>query len=310
MVMHNLRRALPSPMSLIVFEAAGRLLNFTRTGVELGMSQAAVSKQVRTLEEHLGVTLIQRRNRTLKLTSKGTTLHRAVTAGLGQIADAVYEVQPNSHESQVSVTTTIALASTWLMGRIAKFRAAHPGIDLRIIASDSISDLGAEGIDVAIRYGMGEWPNVMPEKLFEIELFPVCSPAYLSLYTPPADPKDLLEHTLLHVDEPNSQDADWAVWMDAVGNPTGPLKGGLRFNNYPLLIQAALDGQGIALGWGHLIDELLEKKALVRVLPITLWLKPAFYVALPNDVTLRSEVDQFRKWIIEETRTLRNTHVD
>ncbi len=297
-------------MSLVVFEAAGRLLNFTRAGAELGISQAAVSKQIRSLEEYLGVTLIQRCTRSLSLTSNGRRFHRAVTAGLRQISDAVDEIRPRKHDSQISITTTIALASTWLMGRIAKFRAAHPGIDLRIVASDAISDLSADGIDVAIRYGMGNWPNTTVEKLFEIELFPICSPSYMNATTPPGIPKDLLQHTLLHVDEPNSQDADWAVWMEAVGSPTGHLTGGLRFNNYPLLIQAALDGQGIALGWGHLIDDFLESGNLIRILPTTVWLKPAFYVVLPNDVVPRSEVNQFRDWIVEETRSLRREPSD
>jgi LysR family transcriptional regulator, glycine cleavage system transcriptional activator len=304
--MKNLRTTLPPPGSLVVFEAAGRLLNFTRAGAELGMSQASVSKQIRLLEERLGVTLFRRSNhRALTLTQGGRKLHRAVTMGLDYIVDGINELRPRPRNEEVSVTTTIALASVWLMPRIAKFRAAHPAIDLRVIAADPISDLSAEEIDVGIRYGMGHWPGTRSERLFGIELFPVCSPGYLAGCRPLRSPADLLKHTLLHIDEPNSQDADWAVWLNAVGAPRRSLSGGLRFNNYPLLIQAAVNGQGIALGWGHLIDDLLESGLLVRPLPTTLWLKPAFFVVLPVDVPMRKEVRLFRDWIIEETLPLR-----
>lgn len=303
--MANSLRTLPSSRSLIVLEASGTLLNFSAAGRQLGMSQAAVSKQIQALEATLGVKLFVRSNRGLTLTAAGRRLHQAVSFGLNHIADAVNEVRPRFQAGRVTITTTIALASVWLMPRIAKFRSDHKEIDLRVIATDDILDLATENIDVGIRYGLGQWSGVVASKLFGIELFPVCSPAFLASSPPIATVEDLLRTTLLHVDEPNSTDADWGVWLRAVGLRRGAPPGGLHFNNYPLLVQSAVNGQGVALGWGHLIDDLLASGALVRCLPTTLLLKPAFFLVNAENVLLRDEVAIFSSWIIRETQSLR-----
>ncbi|QPC95484.1 LysR substrate-binding domain-containing protein [Mesorhizobium sp. INR15] len=297
-------RKLPQPRALVVFESAGRLLNFTSAGREVGMSQAGVSKQIQFLEAALGVRLFQRSNRGLLLTSAGRRLYAAVTFGLNHILDAVEEVRQHSQPGRISVTTTIALASVWLMPRIAKFRAAYPDIDLKLIATDSLLDLPSERIDIAIRYGMGQWQGTKCQKLFGIELFPVCSPAYLARYSNLMTSDDLRSAALLHLDEPNSQDADWAVWFKAVGIVEPTRAAGLHFNNYPLLIQAAVDGQGVALGWGHLIDDLLDNMSLVRCMSTSLTLKPAFFVVRSVDGAPQPEATLFEDWIVAETRTL------
>ena len=305
--MKNLRSKLPAVSGLVAFEAAARHMNFTRAAQEMRVTQAAVSRQMRTLEGYLGVQLFRRLNRTLALTDKGHKLHRAVSIGLDHIAMAVEEIRHRENASQVAITTTIALASLWLMPKIAKFRAGNPSIDLKVVASDTVLDLAAERIDVAVRYGDGHWPGVDAKRLFEIEMFPVCSQMYLRSRRHLTSPSDLLHETLLHMDDPiNSSDADWAVWMHAVGLDPPPLTGGLRFNNYPLLIQAALNSQGIALGWGHLIDDLLESGALVRAIGTTHYLEPAFYLAVPTDVPVRPEVEVFCNWILSETAAIRS----
>ncbi len=297
-------RKLPQPRALVVFEAAGRLLNFTKAGREVGMSQVAVSKQISFLEAALGILLFKRSNRGLELTSAGRRLYAAVAMGLNHILDAIDEIRPLSHPGRISVTTTIALASVWLMPRIAKFRAAYPGIDLKLIATDSLLDLPGERIDLAIRYGMGHWPDMKSQKLFGIELFPVCSPGYLARYPSLMTSDDLRCAALLHLDEPNSQDADWSVWFKAVGIAEPTRAAGLHFNNYPLLIQAAVNGQGVALGWGHLIDDLLDNTSLMRCMPTSLTLKPAFYLVKPADGPPQQEATFFEEWIVAETLAL------
>jgi DNA-binding transcriptional LysR family regulator len=244
------------------------------------------------------------------LTAAGRRLHQAVSIGLNHIADAVEEARPRYQEGRVTITTTIALASVWLMPRIAKFRAEHPAIDLRVIATDAILDLAGEGIDVGLRYGLGQWAGVASRKLFGIELFPVCSPSFLTGRPAITSANDLLRATLLHVDEPNSQDADWNVWVKAVGAVRAASAGGLHFNNYPLLIQAAVNGQGIALGWGHLIEDLLATRALVQCLPTKLLLKPAFFLVTLDKGLVRREVSTFADWIVHETRRLRDNDPD
>lgn len=297
-------RKLPQPRALVVFEAASRLLNFTKAGREIGMSQAAVSKQISFLEAELGIHLFQRSNRGLELTSAGRRLYAAVAMGLNHILDAIDEIRPRSHPGRISVTTTIAMASVWLMPRIAKFRAAHPSIDLKLIATDSLLDLASERIDLAIRYGMGHWPGMKSHKLFGIELFPVCSPNYLARYPGLMSSDDLRCAALLHLDEPNSQDADWAVWFKAVEIPEPTRAAGLHFNNYPLLIQAAVNGQGVALGWGHIIDDLLSANVLVRCMPTSLMLKPAFYLVKSTEGPSQPEAKLFEDWIATETLAL------
>ena len=303
--MTNSFRKLPSSRSLVVLEVAGRLLNFSAAGRQLGMSQAAVSKQIQLLEATLGLKLFVRSNRGLTLTAAGRRLHHAVSFGLNHIADAVDEVRPRFQSGRVTITTTIALASVWLMPRIAKFRSDHREIDLRVIATDDILDLSSENIDVGIRYGMGQWPGAVAQKLFGIELFPVCSPSFLAASDPIHKVEDLLNMTLLHVDEPNSTDATWDVWLRAVGCSRNSPPGGLHFNNYPLLVQSAVTGQGIALGWGHLVDDLIASGALVRCLPTTHLLKPAFFLVNGENVLLRKEVTTFSDWIVQETKGIR-----
>ncbi|MFK8251837.1 LysR substrate-binding domain-containing protein [Ancylobacter terrae] len=299
-------KSLPPSRVLVVFEAAGRLLNFSAAGRHLGVSQAAVSKQIQEFEANLGIKLFVRSNRGLTLTAAGRRLHQAVSFGLCHIADAMEEARPRFQAGRVTITTTIALASVWLMPRIAKFRADHPAIDLRVIATDAVLDLSGEGIDVGLRYGIGQWPGTMARKLFGIELFPVCSPGFLAAARPIQTVADLLKTTLLHVDEPNTSDADWGVWFRAVGLGHGAPPGGLRFNNYPLLVQAAVNGQGVALGWGHLVDDLLASGALVRCLPTTLRLSSAFYLVNADNVLLRGEVATFSDWMVRETSCLRD----
>lgn len=289
----------------MAFEAAARLANFTRAASELNVTQAAVSKQIKALEGFLGVRLFVRANRGIVLTPQGKRLLHAVMSGLDHIASIVDELKRPTAATQVSITTTIALASVWLMPRIAAFRALHPEIDLRLVAADPIMDLAVEGIDLAIRYGMGQWPGVVARPLFEIDLFPVCSPAYLESNPSPRTPHDLLSATLLHIDEPNSQDAEWSVWFAAMGIVAPPLIGGLRFNNYPLLIQAAVNGQGIGLGWGHIIDDYLQSGQLVRPMASVRRLKPAFYLVAPTSHQMSASAQVFHDWLDAETAALR-----
>lgn len=288
----------------MVFEAAGRLLNFTNAGREIGISQAGVSKQIRLLEAALGVRLFQRSNRGLTLTLAGQRLYKGVAIGLAHILDAMDDVRPQPQPGRISVTTTIALASVWLMPRIAKFRAAFPDIGLKLVATDSLLDLQGERIDLAIRYGMGQWPSTNCQKLFGIELFPVCSPSYFERNPSLMTTDGLRSAVLLHLDEPNSQDADWSVWFRAVGVMESARTTGLHFNNYPLLIQAAVSGQGVALGWGHLIDDLLDNASLIRCMPTSLRLEPAFYLVRPAEGPLQPEATLFEEWIVHETEGL------
>ncbi|HEX9790803.1 MAG TPA: transcriptional regulator GcvA [Kiloniellales bacterium] len=301
--MMSLRAKLPPANSLVVFEAAARHLNFTRAAEELNVTQAAVSRQIQVLENHMGVPLFRRLHRALQLTRQGQRLHQAVTMGLEHIANSAAEIRRARGEGELTVSSSVTFASYWLMSRVAKFRAAHPDIDLRLVASAPVRDLVVAGIDVAIRYGSGRWPGVEAIRLMDNEVFPVCAPSYLKARPGLREPKDLLGETLLHLVEFDRNWVTWAAWLrafDVEGPPTGR---GLEFDNYLILIQAVLDGQGIALGGGRLAEDFIERGSLVRPIEASLRSERAFYVLIPRDVPLGEPARLFRDWILAESRT-------
>ena len=184
-------RSLPPTNALVVFEAAARHTNFTRAAEELAVTQSAVSRQIQLLEDHLGIALFHRQSRGLRLTQEGERLHRAVSMGLEHIANVAADLRRQRGPRELTVATSVAFASYWLMARIAKFRAAHPQVELRLVAASPVYDLAAAGIDLAVRYGTGEWPGVEATRLFDNEIWPVCAPKYLAGRTPPASLAEL-----------------------------------------------------------------------------------------------------------------------
>jgi LysR family glycine cleavage system transcriptional activator len=300
--MTSLRMKLPPPNTLVVFEAAGRHLNFTRAAGELNVTQAAVSRQIQTLEDHLGVALFRRTPRRLQLTRSGQQLHKAVTMGLEHIANSAADIRRARHEAEVTVSTSVTFASYWLMSRVAKFRAAHPDIEVRVVASAPVKDLASAGVDLAIRYGGGRWPGVEAIRLMDNEIFPVCAPDYLAGRPPLEGPADLLNETLLHLVEFDRNWVTWEAWLSAFGVQGVASKRRLEFDNYLILIQAALDGQGIALGGGRLADTFLARGGLIRPIKDTLKSESAFYLLSPKDTSLSPPAKLFQAWVLAEAK--------
>jgi DNA-binding transcriptional LysR family regulator len=300
--MKDLRTKLPPPNSILAFEAAARHLSFTRAARELNVTQTAVSRQIKTLEDHLGLAVFRRVRRTVQLTSEGKRLHEAVMAGLDHIAEIVLELQKARARPHLTVATTVAFSSFWLIRRIPDFRARFPEIELRIIASDANLDLLAEGIDVAVRYGGGKWQGLSATRLFTAEVFPVCSRSLLDVI-PIRAPGDLLKAPLLESEASDKSWIDWANWLQEVGLGATKLRRLLTFNNWPLTIQAAIDGQGVALGWTPYVNELLALGKLVR--PIETVVRPinAYYLITP----LRGQNPNsgvFSRWMMEQAASL------
>ncbi|MEE8505558.1 MAG: transcriptional regulator GcvA [Kiloniellales bacterium] len=304
--MATLRSKLPPANSLVVFEAAARCLNFTRAATELSVTQAAVSRQINTLEDHLGTPLFRRLHRGLRLTREGQRLQKAVTMGLEHIANTAADIRRMRGEAEVTVSTSVSFASYWLMSRVAKFRAAHQDVELRLVASAPVSDLAVAGIDLAVRYGTGRWPGVEAIHLLDNEIFPVCAPDYLAGRRALNNPADLVNETLLHLAEFDRNWVTWEVWLRALGVEAAPEKRGLEFDNYLVLIQAALDGQGVALGGGRLADDFLARGALVRPIEATLRSDRAFYLLTPAEAPLSPPAALFRDWILYEAQVARN----
>ena len=295
-----LRNTLPPTNSLVVFEAAARHHNFTRAAEELDVTQSAVSRQIQLLEDHLGTSLFQRRSRGLELTIEGERLHRAVAMGLEHIANVAADIRRHRVPGELTIATSVTFASYWLMARLAAFRASHPEIELRLVASSPVYDLTAAGIDLAIRYGDGEWPGVEAERLFDDEIWPVCAPSYLKGRDAFSAPEDLIDETLLHL---NKFDRNWVTWdafLTSFGVEAEPKHRGLTYDNYMVLIQSALRGEGIALCGRKLAEDFIEQGELVRPIKETLKSDRGFYLLRPKEQPLSHSAREFRNWLLTE----------
>ncbi|MGE5766885.1 MAG: LysR substrate-binding domain-containing protein [Bacteroidota bacterium] len=300
--MATLRGRLPPANSLVTFEAAARHLNFTRAAEELAVTQAAVSRQVQLLEVNLGTALFDRRPRGLALTAAGQRLHAAVTMGLGHIATTAADLRRVRRAGELTVSTSVTFANYWLMSRVAKFRAAHPDIQLRLVASAPVRDLTASGIDLAVRYGRGCWAGAEAVHLLDNHVFPVCAPAYMARRRPLQSVTDLLEETLLHLVEYDRNWVTWEAWLGAMGVTAPPRGPSLEFDNYLVLTQAVLDGQGIALGGGRLAEDFLARGVLIRPIEAMLRSEQSFYLLIPSDQPLSAQARAFRDWILVEAK--------
>ena len=298
--MGNLRHRLPPLNSLVAFEAVARHLSMTRASEELAVSREAVSRQIHNLEEHLGVQLFLRVHRAVELTPAGQSLQDAVAAGLGQIARTAAGLQQAARAARVTVTATIAIATYWLTPRLARFRERHPETEIHVRVSDTQLDMAAEGIDLGLRYGDGRWPGVTTTPLFETETFPVCTPSYLAEHGPIATPFDLLDHTLLNLDGPThlGENWDWLLEGLDVSGPRTPHT--LGFDSYANVIQAALESQGIALGFTHIVDALLARGQLIRPIGHSLKKGYAVWLVAPSGARLSPAATAFRDWLISE----------
>lgn len=297
--MRNLRTRLPPVNALVAFEAAARHLSFTRAGAELGVSREAVSRHIRMLEAHVGAQLFTRVHRAVELTAEGARFVAVVRRCLDEIARASETLERGEQGPRVSVTATVAIASFWLTPRLPRFRAAHPDVELTVAVSDRPRDMIAEGIDVGLRYGDGRWPGLEARELFRTETYPVCAPRYLMEAPPLKCAEDLERHVLLNLTGPNNAHEDWRWWLEGRGlGHTGRRM--LVFDNYANVIQAALEGQGVALGFSGIIATLMRQGQLVRPIPDSLSRGLAVHVVVPQGVAHSATAVAFRDWVIAE----------
>ncbi|SES69095.1 LysR substrate-binding domain-containing protein [Oceanicella actignis] len=295
--MTNLRRLLPSPGHLIVFEAAGRLGSFTAAGRELGMSQAAVSLAVRALEDQLGAQLFVRTPRRARLTDAGARFFAEVSQALSQIRGGVEALRARE-DGPVTLAVSTAFAAFWMMPRLQQLREALPGVDLRLQTADRDLDLVAEGVPLGVRGGdPADWPGHGAEPIAEEVIFPVASPAWIARHGLPADPAELARRRLIHLEEPTRPAADWGDWFRAAGLEGAAPARELVINDYVLVIQAALEGQGVALGWRHLVERHLRAGLLRRLGGPALRTGRSFHVVWPQGVALTPKARAVRDWL-------------
>jgi DNA-binding transcriptional LysR family regulator len=299
------RRDLPASLDLLRgFEAAARLLSITSAAAELFLTQSAVSRQVQQLEEQLGVKLFERRTRALVLTEAGERYYREVSKALALLRDATADVRAKT-APVVRVTTTVTFASLWLVPRLAQFQAEHGDISVHVVADNAVRDLEHHGLDAAIRYCPQDVAGADAVCLFGEHVAPVASPALLKgkrIRTP----EDLLQLPLLDIDDPGSTTIwlSWKVWCETMKLERPRASRGLTFSHYDQIMQAAIAGQGVALGRFPLVDPFLADRRLVMPLKDKRFATRAHraYWLVMSSAARRDEVTVFAEWVKAQAR--------
>ncbi|NKB48741.1 MAG: transcriptional regulator GcvA [Alphaproteobacteria bacterium] len=292
---------LPSTMALRAFEVAARRLNFTHTASELNLTQGAVSHQIRELETRLGVALFERQGRGLELSSAGRQYLPYVQDALDRLRAGGRALHDDGPNNALTVSLSPPFAAKWLVPRLGDFLTAHPDMDLRISASMHHVTFADDGIDMAIRHGNGDWPDLHVTRLWVEEIFPVCSPALLASGPPLREIADLANHVLIH----DRSRAGWATWLDNVGADTSAidLDRGPGFNETSLAIDAAVAAQGVALSRSALAAGDLAAGRLVQPLREAHPAPFAYWIVCPKSSAEQTNIVRFRNWLLEEAAT-------
>ena len=296
-------RRLPPLNALRAFEAAARHLSFTKAATELFVTQAAVSHQVRALEEYLGIALFRRFNRRLMMTDAGQAYYPALRDAFEAIDQATRRLRQRQDSGDtLRVSVLPSFAAKWLMPRLPRFRAENPAVDVLISASDSLVDLEREDFHMGIRFGYGRYPGLVTTKLMGDKIFPVCSPRLLESERPPRRPDDLRHHTLLHDDMARRDESsnDWASWLAAAGVTGVDPRRGPAFSHSSLVLTAAIDGQGVALGRLTLAADDMAAGRLICPFGPVIEAPLAYYLATPPALADHPAVGLFRDWLLRE----------
>ena len=289
-------RRLPPLNALSSFESAARHLSFSKAADELHVTHGAVSRAVRHLEDYLGVQLFTRATRSISLTLAGANYAAQVRDILDQLASATAATKGENSTGILSISTLDSFASRWLVPRLFGFRRLHGDIDVRLSTSERLADFVADGIDIAIRYGRGQYPGLEAELLMQEDLFPVCSPALLAGTHPLRTPADLKYQTLIHDDF----HIDWSMWLRAAGITGIDAHRGPRLTSSGQALQAAALGEGVVLGRSGLVGDDLAAGRLVRPFEFKMPAGLAYYLVYPPRAIQRKKVKAFRDWLFAE----------
>jgi LysR family glycine cleavage system transcriptional activator len=296
-------RSLPPLDFLKGFESAARHLSFTKAAAELFLTQSAVSRQIQTLEEFVGVALFERRHKALALTEPGKAYYRTVAPMLDELREATRRLREARTGHVLTVTTTVSFASVWLVPRLSRWRKEHPNVDVRITATHEVVDMERHGIDLAIR----DCPlNQVPEGAVHLvgeHLAAICSPAYAreakADKRPLAKPADLRHHTLLTLHDPTGQWPwlSWPAWFEAMKVEDRTPAGTLTLDQYDQVVQAAMHGQGVALGRMTLAAQPIREKRLVALFGTQQRIPRAFHAVFARGAQERPDVREFVNWL-------------
>jgi len=291
---HTMADRLPPMQALRAFEAAARTKSLTRAAESLHLTHGAISHQIKALEADLGVRLVERAGRGIRLTDEGERFASRVRAILSDLGDAVREVSERANPRQLRVSVMPSFAARWLLPKIGRFFASHPDIDVDVSASNAITDFKREDIDIAIRHGSGPWPGLVAEHFLDDVYFPVCSPR-LAKGNLPASPEDLSRYTLLR-----SEGDLWKPWFEAAGLDWPEPTRGPMFSDSSHTVQAAIEGQGIALGRTSLLGNDLRNGVLIRLFDIEVPSPRKYFLVYPPRLADTPKLGAFREWLFDE----------
>jgi len=289
-------RRLPALNALKSFEAAARHESFTRAAEELFVTQGAVSHQVKALEAELGIKLFNRERQRLLITEAGRDYLVVIRDALDRIAVGTERLVQRQSAGVLTVSTSPDFAAKWLVHRLGRFTEAYPDIDLRISAAMHHVDFAREDVDLAVRHGDGSWAGLHVERLCAEQLFPVCSPKLMTGRRGMRQPADVLKFPLLHLDDRK----DWSRWLDAAGVADADVGRGPVMNKAAMVIDAAVDGQGVALGRTALAAWDLISGRLVRPFPLALRLSKTYWIVCPKATAALPKIATFRSWLLQE----------
>ncbi|NVK24400.1 MAG: transcriptional regulator GcvA [Gammaproteobacteria bacterium] len=291
-------RRLPPLNSLKAFEAAARNLSFTKAAEELFVTQAAISHQIKLLEDHLSMKLFMRRNRSLLLTEEGQSYYLDIKDIFANLYEATEKLLTRGAKGSISIALTPSFAIQWLIPRLTKFNQLYPDIDVKIKAVDHEDNSLTDDVDVAIYYGLGHWQGVHSDKLHTEFMLPVCSPLLLNGDKPLAEPADLQHHTLLH----DMTRTNWNEWIKQAGVRDINVNQGPIFSHSSMVLQAAIHGQGVALGHNILAKPEIESGRLITPFNQVLISKNAYYLVCREAQIESPKIATFRSWLIDEVQ--------
>lgn len=289
---------LPSFSNLIAFDAIARHGTLTRAAKELNVSQPAISRRLAALEADLGHPLFDRRTKPLTLTKSGEELFAVLRSGLSRLETVIRRLRSSTDSESVTISAGSGLAAYWLIPRLPKMQAAFPTLRLQIVSQSHQHEQDGAG-DLQIRFGEGSWPATESTKMLGEEVFPVCSPLHLGRRRIPLSLDQLKVASLLDMKVDNQPWHDWGSWFETAGAAVSRPPNILYFDSYPLVVGAALAGQGICLCWAGLLDGLLGSGALVRLSPISIPSRRGYFVThevgLPPDAPARA----IARWLLD-----------
>jgi DNA-binding transcriptional LysR family regulator len=300
MIKDYVRGDLPSLSALLAVVAAGERGGFTAAANALGITQSAISREIRQIEERLGRPLFRRSPRGVELTEEGRQFMEAARAGLQEIAGAVARIRAADRPRQLTIGSDFAYSAHWLVPRLPKFAECQPDVDVRVVTAQHV-ERAIGDCDIAILFGSGEWPGVVARRINQEAVYPICAPDYP---TGPATgvPDWLGEANLLKLldGEDGTDWFDWPGYFAAAGVPYPETSRGQGFGNYPLVLQAAIAGQGIALGWSPMIEPLIETGQLRRAHDFTARSTRGYFLGRPQSAGPNPIADSFERWLLQE----------